>query len=105
MSYPRKSLPMYFPAKPFSLPIAVYSSELVITAYDMYEQWVTQNYPTPSNFNWTPHGPPKGPALNYSAPIWGQTFWSFMNEPFAFVAYSAEGNIYFVARGSETLTD
>ncbi len=92
---------MYFPSG-FSLPAALYCSELVITAYDMYKQWVAN----PSHFNWIPNGPP----LMYSKPIWGNTWWfPYRSEPFAFVACSTSGatagNIYFVARGSETLSD
>ena len=93
---------MYFPTKPFSLPDAVLCTELVITAYDMYAQWKQQGYPSPANFNWTPNGP----TMSYSAPIWGQTWWfPYTLEPFAFVACSAQGNIYFVVRGSETDAD
>ena len=96
MSTPRKSLPMYFPVS-FSLPDAVLCNELVDTAYDMYAQWKKQ----PANFHWKP----KGPALTYSAPIWGATLWgNYLLEPFAFVAYS-QSNIYLVVRGSETDSD
>ena len=102
MTYPRKSLPMYFPAKPFSLPDAVLCNDLVITAYDMYKQWQTQGYPNQANFRWAPHGP----KMTYSAPLWAQTWWfPYLYEPFAFVAYSADGAVYFVARGTETDSD
>jgi triacylglycerol lipase len=93
---------MYFPSKPFSLPDAVFCNDLVITAYDMYTQWQAQGYPTQPNFNWIPNGP----TLSYSRSIWAQTWWfPYRFEPFAFVAYSADGNIYFVVRGTETFTD
>jgi triacylglycerol lipase len=102
MSYPRKSLPMYFPSTPFSLPDAVLCTDLVITAYDMYAQWKAQDYPTQPNFIWTPHGP----AMAYTASIWGQTWWfPYRFEPFAFVAYSAKGNVYLALRGTETDSD
>ncbi|HEX8489899.1 MAG TPA: hypothetical protein VF626_02675, partial [Chthoniobacterales bacterium] len=101
MSSPRKSLPMYFPPS-FSLPDAVLCSELVNTAYDMYYQWKAQGHPTQQNFRWTP----RGPALTYGAPIWAQTWWfPYRVEPFAFVAYSAQGNIYLVVRGTESDSD
>jgi hypothetical protein len=92
---------MYFPSL-FSLPNAVLCNELVNTAYDMYAQWKAQGYPSQKSFQWTPKGPP----MSYSASIWGQT-WSLPSyfEPFAFVAYSAQGSIYLVARGSETDAD
>lgn len=101
MSSPRKSLPMYFPSS-FSLPDAVQCSQLVNTAYDMYSQWKAQGKPSRQNFRWTP----KGPAMTYSVPIWGATLWGeFFAEPFAFVAYSAQGNLYLVVRGTETDSD
>ncbi|HXM73987.1 MAG TPA: lipase family protein [Chthoniobacterales bacterium] len=101
MSSPRKSLPMYFPSL-FSLPDAVLCNELVNSAYDMYYQWKAQGYPTQPNFRWTP----KGPAMTYGASIWGQTWWfPYRNEPFAFIAYSTQGNVYIVVRGSETDSD
>ena len=97
MTYPRQSLPMYFPAAPFSLPDAVSCSELVCTAYDMYHQWVTLGQPSPANFKWQPPGPP----LTYTpTPIWGKTWW-WTYEPFAFVAYSQDA-VYLVIRGTET---
>jgi triacylglycerol lipase len=101
MSSPRKSLPMYFPSS-FSLPDAVLCNDLVNTAYDMYGQWKAQGKPNQQNFRWTPKGPP----LIYGVSIWGNTLWSdFFAEPFAFVAYSAAGNLYIVVRGSETDLD
>lgn len=101
MSSPRKSLPMYFPSS-FSLPDAVLCNELVNTAYDMYYQWKAQGKPKQQNFRWTPKGPP----MTYGVSIWGNTLWSdFFAEPFAFVAYSAQGNLYLVVRGSETDLD
>lgn len=105
MSYPRKSLPMYFPPPPFSLPDAVVCADLVITAYKMYHQWIKDG--SQPKWVWTP---PSGTNFKYSAAIWGTT-WSFpqLTEPFAFVAYSTAGrtagNIYFVARGSESWSD
>jgi hypothetical protein len=79
----------------------VLCNELVNTAYDMYAQWKAQGYPNKTNFKWTPKGPP----MTYGASIWGATLWgNYLFEPFAFVAYSAQG-IYLVVRGSETDSD
>jgi triacylglycerol lipase len=91
---------MYFPSAPFSLPDAVACTNLVITAYDMYHQWVQQKYRP--NFVWKPNGP----KMTYSLPIWAETWWlPYRFEPFAFVAYTTTGTVYLVARGSETLSD
>lgn len=98
-----KSVPMYFPAG-FDLPTAVMCSQLVNTAYDMYQQWHDAGYPSdPSSFSWTPNGP----ALEYSVPIWGiatltDIAWP---EPFAFIAQDTSGQTYLAFRGSETDAD
>jgi len=69
MTTPKQSLPMYFPSVPFSLNDAVICSALVDAAYDMYDQWAAQGWPSdPSQFSWAePTGPivPNGPTLSY----------------------------------------
>jgi hypothetical protein len=96
---------MYFPSTPFKLNDAVMCSTLVDTAYDMYQQWVTQGSPSnPSSFNWTPNGP----TLNYSAPMWGVATVLDISypEPFAFLATNSNTNqAYLAFRGSETSVD
>lgn len=107
----RQSLPMYFPAAPFSLNDAVICSALVNAAYDMYSQWAAQGSPSnPSKFKWTkPTGPiiPNGPILNYQGPIWGvpRMLEIHYPEPFAFLAWDASGKTYIAFRGSETAAD
>lgn len=98
-----KSVPMYFPAG-FDLSTAVMCSKLVNTAYDMYQQWYNEGYPSdPSSFTWTPNGP----NLKYSAPIWGVVTMTDVAwpEPFAFIAQDGGGHTYLAFRGSETDAD
>lgn len=98
------STPMYFPPEPFRLADAVECSTLVGTAYDMYAQWLAQGKPEERAFRWTPKGPP----LAYSAPIWGaeKFLWVFRHrEPFGFVAWTGDGVVYLVFRGTESLDD
>ena len=78
---------LYAPAG-FDREGAVYLATLVDTAYDMFSQWVAQGHPAADEFRWTP----QGPALSYSAPVWGTTRELFVFrhvEPFAFVASAA----------------
>jgi pimeloyl-ACP methyl ester carboxylesterase len=94
---------MYFPPA-FVLSDAQLAATLVLAAYDQFDQWKDQSYPSQPSFNWSPSGPS---TLSYSAPIWsnfkaaglGQT------EPFGFVAWDQNGNVYAVLRGTMTLAD
>lgn len=93
------SSPLYFPTE-FRLADARFCAQLVTTAYDMYDQW----YAHPSaDFAWSPNGP----ALTYSAPVFGQAAGLFMHhaEPFAFVAHNSQGHVYVVFRGTKSASD
>ena len=93
---------LYAPAG-FDREGAVYLATLVDTAYDMFSQWVAQGHPAADEFRWTP----QGPALSYSAPVWGTTRELFVfrhAEPFAFVASAGEQG-YVVFRGTQTPQD
>ena len=99
------TVPMYFPAAPWNLDDALACSILVGTAYDMYKQWIAQDKPHESHFEWTPDGPQD---LNYSKPIWGKTtvLWVIKHsEPFAFVAQDNAGTVYLSFRGTESASD
>ncbi len=100
---PRFSLPMYFPPAPFSLADTVTCATYVNTAYDQFAQWADQGYPSQEDFSWTPNGP----AVHYSAPLWGIcTVVGFQYpEPFGFVASDDNGNVYVALRGSMTKAD
>lgn len=93
------SSPLYFPTE-FRLAEARFCAQLVATAYDIYEQWHTHH---PSSFTWSPNGP----ALTYSAPIFGQAAGLFIHhpEPFAFVAHNNQGHAYVVFRGTKNSHD
>ncbi|HEX8650139.1 MAG TPA: lipase family protein [Pyrinomonadaceae bacterium] len=103
MTTPRFSFPMYFPAAPFSLTDALMCSNLVDIAYDMYYQWQAQGKPAPNSFNWNASAIP----MHHSSPIWGRSSWFFFseNEPFAFVSWTDDGEVYLVFRGTETSLD
>src|SRR5215469_9594065 len=99
---PCKTPGMSFP-KTFSLLDAQDCAKLVVTAYDQFEQWKEQGFPSPPNFKWTPKGPAN---LSYSEPLWGDAVvldrdnW----EPFGFVAF--RGKVAYVSyRGSLTKAD
>lgn len=98
------SCPMYFPTV-FELNDAVFLNQLVVTAYDMYSQWVAQKKPKADAFNWQP----KGLNLTYSQPIWGKDKGFFgifkETEPFAFIAIREDKTIYLVFRGTESTLD
>ncbi|MEO8497498.1 MAG: lipase family protein, partial [Planctomycetota bacterium] len=99
------SLPMYFPPSPFNLAEALTCAELVATAYDMYTQWTKQGKPNQADkFAWTP----TGPKIHYSQPIWGvATVLSIFKdpEPFGFAAWTDDGTVYLVYRGTESDAD
>ncbi|ABC31538.1 probable class 3 lipase [Hahella chejuensis KCTC 2396] len=98
------AIPMYFPPAPFQMEDARLCATLANTAYDMYDQWVDQKKPHKDHFKWTP----KGPAMNYSQPIWGAEtmLWIFKTtEPFAFVSWTDAGDVYLMFRGTESLDD
>lgn len=99
------SMPMYFPPGPFSLADTIVCAELVTTAYDMYAQWIKQGTPMHADkFSWTPNGP----KMHYSQPIWAvvTTFWIFTHpEPFGFAAWTDDGSVYLVYRGTESDAD
>lgn len=99
---PRFSLPMYFPST-FVLDNAVLFAQLVNTAYDQFNQWSSENYPTPQNFQWTPHGPS---GMTYSTPLWADVPMGLnFSEPFGFLAWDSNGNYYLALRGSMTSAD
>lgn len=98
------TIPMYFPPSPFNLDDVRTCTELVGTAYDMYAQWTAQGKPDRERFSWNP----AGPAMHYSAPIWGaeKFLWIFRHqEPFAFVSWANDGTAYLVFRGTESAED
>jgi triacylglycerol lipase len=100
---PAKSLPMYFPPG-FVQAEASLCASLVLTAYDQYAQWQSQNYPSPSQFRWVPDN---SSTFNYSHPIWGtiKISWLAIDEPFGFVAWDGSGNAYIVFRGTLSAAD
>ncbi|TCO40758.1 lipase family protein [Dokdonella fugitiva] len=99
---PTKSPPMYFPPT-FNLGEAAICASLVLTAYDQFNQWQAQGYPSQSRFQWTPKGLP----LNYGASLWANVTvlgvaWP---EPFGFVAWDGAGNAFIALRGTMTKAD
>jgi hypothetical protein len=101
------SLPMYFPAAPFSLADAVTCAALVASAYDQYTQWVNQGSPAGGAFIWTPASTTID--YTYSGPLfWNypkDEFWE-INEPFGFIAQAtASGDTFLVLRGSQSDAD
>ncbi|SDY12978.1 lipase family protein [Nitrosomonas sp. Nm33] len=101
MSTISQSLPMYFPSSFVQTEAAVCGS-LVLTAYDQYNQWADQGYPSQADFNWTP----EGLGFQYSQ-LWGiVTVLDFPNpEPFGFVAWDGNGSAFVVFRGTMTKAD
>lgn len=99
---PSKSLPMYFPPQFVQTEAAVCAS-LVLTAYDQFNQWVKQSYPSQADFSWTPNGL----GFSYGAPLWGTvTVLDFSYpEPFGFVAWDGAGNAFVALRGTMTRAD
>jgi triacylglycerol lipase len=100
---PANSLPMYFPPG-FVLSEASLCASLVLTAYDQYTQWENQDYPSQSDFQWTPSN---SQALHYSSAIWGKIkfSWIELDEPFGFVAWDGAGHAYIVFRGTLSYAD
>ncbi|MBT9316582.1 lipase family protein [Leptothoe spongobia] len=98
------SSPMYFPPG-FDSEKAIFLNQLVITAYDMYSQWLYQGMQAKNRFGWAP----KGPKLAYSEPIWGEDtrFLGIFGraEPFAFVASTEDNDVYLIFRGTESHSD
>ncbi|HSH04668.1 MAG TPA: lipase family protein [Anaerolineae bacterium] len=96
--------PIYFP-EGFDLQQATICGQLVVTAYDMYTQWKEeQDKPKPRDFHWEP----RGLAVHYGEPIWGEDdFFFFFKavEPFAFVAQDDKGTTYLVFRGTSSTDD
>lgn len=98
---------MYFPPAPFDLDRARLCLALVNTGYDMYSQWTGQDKPKEADFQWNPT-PPPGTDFEFSEPIWGTdtVFWFFHHpEPFAFVSWNPEGDVYLAIRGTESVDD
>lgn len=101
-----QSLPMYFPTD-FVLAEARTCASQVLTAYDQFNQWVAQNYPSQADFTWTP----KGLGFSYSAPLWATVTITILGhafqypEPFGFVAWDGTGNAFVVFRGTMTKAD
>ena len=96
------TLQIYLPPG-FDRDQATFLATLVDTAYDMFAQWGTEGHPAPDAFRWEP----RGPALTYSAPLWGTTRELVVfheHEPFAFVASQGEQG-YVVFRGTQTPED
>lgn len=101
-----QSLPMYFPSG-FTLDEAAICASQVLTAYDQYNQWLSQNSPSQSDFKWTPNGL----GFSYGAPLWatvtitvlGHTFQ--YPEPFGFVSWDGAGNAFVVFRGTMSKAD
>jgi hypothetical protein len=96
---------MYFPPMPFALGEALRCTRLVETAYDMYAQWKAQGEPKPEAFQWQPKS---RLDLGFSAPIWGADkglLFLKRSEPFAFVAWSRDAEVYLAVRGTESVED
>jgi triacylglycerol lipase len=99
------SRPMYFPPAPFELAEAVRCTRLVEAAYAMYAQWKAAGKPPRDRFQWQPG---TRFELSYSPPIWGEDkeLWLLEeSEPFAFVAWSRNAELYLVIRGTESVED
>ena len=99
------SRPMYFPPAPIDMRESIRCTRLVETAYDMYEQWKTQGNPAADKFDWTPKCQLD---VAFSAPIWGQDrklLFLDRAEPFAFVAWSRDAELFLVIRGTESVED
>lgn len=101
-----QSLPMYFPPD-FNLGEAAICASQVLTAYDQYNQWRAQNYPSQSGFLWKPNGL----GFSYSAPLWADVTVTILGhvfnypEPFGFVAWDGTGNAFVVFRGTMSKAD
>lgn len=99
------SLPLYFPPT-YQLSRALLCAELVMTAYDQYEQWLAQQRPRkPQHFHWQA---PQLEGWTLSAPIWSVlSEWHLFNEsePFGFAARDPQGDCYLVFRGTESVLD
>lgn len=93
------SAALYFPTD-FQLAEARFCSQLVTTAYDMYEHWQVHRQ---ASFDWSP----QAPVLTYSAPIFGQAAGLLIHhvEPFAYVAHDNQGYAYVVFRGTKSASD
>jgi predicted lipase len=103
VNMPCRTPAMYIPSD-FVLADAQLCAKLVNTAYDQFTQWVKQNYPAQSKFQWTPNGPSD---LAYSSALWGDAkVLGFNNfEPFGFIAWDGNGNAYISYRGTMTTAD
>lgn len=99
------SLPLYFPPS-YQLSRALLCAELLMAAYDQYEQWLAQQCPrTPGHFHWQQ---PDLEGWQLSAPIWSVlSEWHVFNEsePFGFAARDPQGDCYLVFRGTESVQD
>lgn len=99
------SLPLYFPPS-YQLSRALLCAELLMAAYDQYEQWLAQQCPrTAEHFHWQQ---PDLEGWQLSAPIWSVlSEWHVFNEsePFGFAARDPQGDCYLVFRGTESVQD
>ena len=94
------------------MPVALTCSFLVNVGSDMCQQWMKQNEPSPSSFQWVPTDPcPYTSSYSLSDYTFGAPIWSTFSykgvsytEPFAFVAQGNGAN-YLVFRGSQTTAD
>lgn len=95
---PRGSPPMYFPGE-FALSDVVNCATLIDVAYNQFEQWYDQGYPSRENFIWTT--PDNGYV--YAGPLFWTYVWADVftyDEPFGFVASDSNSNVYLVFRGT-----
>ncbi|ERI52623.1 lipase [Pseudomonas sp. EGD-AK9] len=99
------SLPLYFP-QGFQLSRALGCAQLVVAAYDQYQQWQAQGRPRRAqDFHWQA---PALPGWRFSAVVWSSLteFWIFDEaEPFGFAACDPRGDCYLVFRGTESVQD
>lgn len=99
------SLPLCFP-QGFQLERALICADLVIFAYDQYEQWLARGRPRkPRDFLWRE---PQLPGWRLSEPVWSTlSELHFLNEsePFGFAACDPQGECYLVFRGTESVQD
>src|SRR5260221_14287202 len=93
LAKPQTSYPITNPPTGY-MPVALTCSFLVNVGSDMCQQWMKQNEPSPSSFQWVPTDPcPYTSSYSLSDYTFGAPIWSSFSykgvsytEPFAFVA-------------------